>query len=162
MPLKLNIGLSQKVGDSNYGSRGASVNVELEVESTLANDPGKLRDRIRQVFDLVRVSVNDELNGNGHRETSPPSNGNGDHSGSNGTKNGNGAGNGQRQSSGNGSGKSRQATVSQIRAIRAIASRLNTNLENLLYDRFRVNRPDDLSISDASTLIDELKAQAGT
>ena len=27
MPMRLNVGLSQKVGDNNYGSRGGSVNV---------------------------------------------------------------------------------------------------------------------------------------
>ena len=33
--LKLNAGFSRKVGEPNYGSRGASVNVELEGESNL-------------------------------------------------------------------------------------------------------------------------------
>ena len=36
--LKLNIGLSRKVGEANFGSRGASVNLELEVESGLVRD----------------------------------------------------------------------------------------------------------------------------
>ncbi|MCE9534144.1 MAG: hypothetical protein K8T89_23955, partial [Planctomycetes bacterium] len=61
MPLKLNIGLNRKVGDANYGSHGASVNLELEVESALASDPGKLQERIRQVFQLVRSSLDEEL-----------------------------------------------------------------------------------------------------
>jgi len=47
MPLKLNVGLSRKVGDTNYGSRGASVNVELELESSLVGEPAKLQERIR-------------------------------------------------------------------------------------------------------------------
>jgi hypothetical protein len=88
MPLKLNIGLSKKVGDPNFGSRGATVNVEVEVESALANDPAKLQDRIRKVFSLVRSSVDEELNSshgnpapangnaNGQR-SAPPRNGNG-------------------------------------------------------------------------------------
>jgi len=65
MPLTLNVGLSRKVADNNYGSRGASINVELEVESAVANEPGKLKDRIRQIFGLVRESLVEELNGNG-------------------------------------------------------------------------------------------------
>ncbi len=33
--IKLNAGFSRKVGEPNYGSRGASVNVELELESDI-------------------------------------------------------------------------------------------------------------------------------
>ena len=35
MPLKLNVGASRKVGDNNYGSRGASINLEMELDGTL-------------------------------------------------------------------------------------------------------------------------------
>ena len=61
--LKLNVGLSRKVGEPNYGSRGASVNVEMELESALASDAAKLQERIRQLFDVVRASLLEELRG---------------------------------------------------------------------------------------------------
>ena len=79
--LKLNAGFSRKVGESNFGSRGASVNVELELESHLINDPDGLRSRISGLFDLARRSVDDELksqspapgntNNNGNRSGNP-------------------------------------------------------------------------------------------
>jgi len=69
--LKLNAGFSRKIGEPNYGSRGASVNVELEVESSLINDPEALTGRIRKLFDLARRSVDEEL-GNTHSGTGQP------------------------------------------------------------------------------------------
>ena len=154
MPMKLNVGLSRKVGEPNYGSRGASVNLELELDSSLVSEPERLRDRIRQLYQLAKASVDEELNGNGHQ---PGDNG-GD--GSDGfdryrvAGSGNGNGNGH---SGNGHGP-RRATGSQVKAIHAIAGRNRIDVTRLVQDRFSVQRPDDLSISDASTLIDELKA----
>ena len=50
MPTTLNVGLSKKVGEPDYGSRGASVNLETELDAGLVNDPDRLRDRIRQLF----------------------------------------------------------------------------------------------------------------
>src|SRR5207245_8366813 len=54
MPLRLNVGASRKVTDNNYGSRGASVNLELELEldASLVADSPKLRERIRELFGL--------------------------------------------------------------------------------------------------------------
>src|SRR5262245_46269423 len=127
MPLKLNIGLSKKVGESNYGSRGATVNVEVEVESALANDPAKLKDRIRQVFSLVRDSVAEELNGGNGQPRSNAA------APKNQSDNGNGNGNAQKGST------PRPATQSQVRAIGAIAKRLRINLDELL-QRFQVRR----------------------
>jgi len=65
MPLKLNVGASRKVTDNNYGSRGASVNLELELDASLVAEPQKLQERIRDLFDLVRTSLAEELNGHG-------------------------------------------------------------------------------------------------
>lgn len=74
MPLKLNVGLSRKVGEPNYGSRGATVNLELEVDSTLAAEPDRLQDRIRELFGLAKASVDEEL-----RSAPPPPNVSGQH-----------------------------------------------------------------------------------
>ncbi len=137
MPLKLNCGFSRKVGEPDYGSRGASVNLELELESGLVNEPDRLQERIRQLFRLAKASVDDELNGNG--QASP----NGQQSNGNGQR---------RQTNG------RPATQSQVRAIHAIANRQRIDLGSLLRERFGTDQPGDLSISDASQLIDELKA----
>ena len=156
MPMKLNVGLSRKVGEPNYGSRGASLNLELELDNSLVEQPERLRDRIRQLYQLAKASVDEELNANSQEPANGASNG---HSfdryrtNGNGT-NGNGASNGH---AANGHGP-RQATSSQVKAIHAIASRNRIDVGRLVQDRFNVQRPDDLSISDASTLIDELKA----
>jgi len=145
MPLKLNCGLSRKIGEVNYGSRGASVNVELELESSLIGEPTKLQERIRQLFSVVRCSLTEELNGNGHAPSAP--NGN-DQSKPTTTNNGSGTSR---------TGGQRQATQSQVKAIHAIARSRRIDVGRFLNDRFHVSRPDDLTIKDASTAIDELK-----
>jgi hypothetical protein len=140
--LKLNVGFSRKVGESNYGSRGASVNLELELDGGLVADPDKLKDRVRQMFLLAKASVDEELNGN-----SSPHVGNG-HSG-----NGNGRSNNRRRDN------TRRATASQVRALHAIADRNSINLAGVLQDRFGISQAEELTITEASSLIDELKSQ---
>lgn len=142
MPLKLNVGLSRKVGEPQYSSRGASVNVELELDATVVGDPERLRERIRFLFGLARSSVDEQLEGG-----DPPS------------EHGNPRQPGAGAHSGNGNGADRAATDSQIRAIHAIARRQQVGLPALLRERFGVERPDALSLRDASALIDSLKGQ---
>jgi hypothetical protein len=143
--LKLNIGLSRKVGEANFSSRGASVNLELEVESGLVREPDKLHEKIRSLFSLAKRSVEEELNGQSHADQNGNGNGNGPHNGTN--------GNGSSTTNG------RQATVSQVRAIHAIANRQKLDLAAELRSRFGVDRPDDLSLSQASELIDAIKPE---
>jgi hypothetical protein len=50
MPLKRNVGLNRKVGEPGFGIRGASVNLELEVEAGLVSQPDELQDRIIAAF----------------------------------------------------------------------------------------------------------------
>ena len=68
--IKLNAGLSRKVGQPNFSSLGASVNLELELESSLVSDPDKMHDKIRSLFTLARKAVDEELK-NGHPESTP-------------------------------------------------------------------------------------------
>jgi len=134
--LKINAGFSRKIGEPNFGSRGASVNVELELESGLIAEPDALAGRIRKLFDLARQSVDDELAG----EPQPKDRSN------NGS-----APNGR---------DTRTATSSQIRAIRAICDRHNLDAARLAIEKFRVHRVEDLTVREASALIDELKSTA--
>lgn len=163
MPLKLNVGLSRKVGEANYGSRGASVNLELEVDTVLATEPGRLQERIRELFGLAQQSINEELHGaSGTVPASPPAT----------NVNGNGAGDSSRRhtpprSTANGNGHSRgqqrgssipPATASQVRALNAIADRQKLDLVGVVHDKYGVGDPTALTIAQASELIDDLNA----
>lgn len=146
MPLQLNIGLSRKIGEANYGSRGASVNVEMELESALIGEPTKLRERIRQLFGVVRDSLTEELNGNGKPAANGAAADTHSHSGHGAPSNGSDP-------------APRPATASQIRALQSICKSQRVNLDQVIQDRFRVRRPEDLSIKQASELIDHLKSE---
>ncbi len=137
MPLTLNVGLSRKVGEANYGSRGGNVNLELEVESALVAEPAKLKERIRTLFTLIRAALAEELSGSHpltHGARPPP------------------------EANGRPPSPPRPATPAQVSAIYAIARRTNVDLGELLQGRFQVPRPEDLSVPEASQVIDHLKA----
>lgn len=151
MSLKLNLGLSRKVGEANYGSRGASINLEMEIESSLAAEPGKLQGRIRQLFDLVRVSLAEELNGHANGKHPPDPGAGSDPAHAEPSRNG--------HSHNDENGSPRMATSSQLKAISAIAHRQRINLMLFLQNRIGVGRPTDLTIRQASQVIDDLKAK---
>jgi len=157
MPLKTNVGVNRKVADNNYGSRGASVNLEVELDSTLIQDPERFLERIRQVFRLAQQAVDEELarqttvNGQTNGNTAANANG---HNGSARPNSHTGNGDGHPRSNG------RKATTSQVRAIHAIINRQGLDLIETLRGRFGVHYAEDLGIAQASQLIDDLKAQA--
>ena len=133
--LKLNVGFNKKIGEANYGSRGAAVSLELEAESALVDQPERLRERVRGLFAMAKAAVEEELNG------SAASNGNGHTNG-----------NGHRRDG------TRKATASQARALHVIADRQRVDLAGLLRQRFGVDTAGDLTITEASSLIDEMKS----
>ncbi len=163
MPLKLNVGLSKKVGLPDYGSLGASCNVELELDAQLmARDGGLFQKQAQQAFAACSQAVHDELarqsGANTVRGSGPGRNGNSRADGNPATKSRSAsAGNGTPR---NGASRAngRKATSAQVRAIFAIAGQQQLDIAQELRNRFGVSHPNDLSIGDASRFIDELKA----
>ena len=135
MTMKLNVGLNQKRGEPNYGSRGASFQVEVEIDSSVAIDPRRLRERARALYAIARKAIDEELDGGEAIEV-------------------NGSGREARQIS---TGSTTLATVGQVRAVFAICRSQELNPFDLVQTRFGRKRIEDLSIREASCLIDELK-----
>ncbi len=92
MPLKLNVGLSRKLGRPQYSSVGAQCHMEVELPgSLLEDDLDGLHRHIRGVYTACRQAVQDELAryqaaaggngspGNGSRENGARRNGSRDH-----------------------------------------------------------------------------------
>lgn len=62
MPLKLNVGLSRKIGLPDDGSLGASCHVELELDgATLRSDAAGFRQQVELAFSACSQAVQDEL-----------------------------------------------------------------------------------------------------
>jgi hypothetical protein len=61
MPLRLNVGVSKKLGLPAYSSIGASCNLDLELENGLLRDPAGFRDQVQGAFLAARRAVDDEL-----------------------------------------------------------------------------------------------------
>jgi hypothetical protein len=134
--LKLSCGLSKKVGEPNYGSRGATVSVEMELDSVTLRQPERLKQHIRCAFDRVREAIEEELArteaSDSHDALSRP------------------------RTNGGKGGAGRPATSSQLRLLRVLAGRREVDLAGLLKERYRKEDVADLSLAEASRLIDEL------
>ena len=161
MPLKLNVGVSKKVGLPDYGSAGATCNLELELDARLLEtDLDGFHQRVRTVYIAAQQAVHDELSRlQGQPAPAPVET-------SNGTPDRPAHRNGHAATStrpaGNRTRPPRPATPNQVRAIEAIARRLGADLEGMLRAEFGVERVEDLSMSEASRVIDDLKATSAS
>ena len=155
MPLKLNVSVSKKVGQPDFGSLGAVCGVELELsEGLLQSDLDAFQRQVRDAYVVCDQAVSDELARHQARPTPPRSNG----QAATGPDHGPAANNGRAASRTTGARAVKPATPNQIKALYAIAHRQHADLDGLLRDEYGVERPDDLSLSEASRLIDQLKA----
>jgi hypothetical protein len=139
--IKLNVGASRKVSDNHYGSRGGCVNVELELDSTLALDSQKLRGHIRKLFDLANASLEEELQASGE----PASDGV--------SFNGSGAGNAVSVA------PTRFATEKQIICIQGLARKHGVPVTELL-KQAGVRVFNDMTVRQASAMIESLKGSS--
>ena len=177
MPLRLNIGLSKKLGLPDYGSLGASCNVDIELDATLLQtDPEAFQRHARNAYDACRRAVQEELARHQATPAATPANhpatatasvgGNGNGNGHSGNGNGNGhaSGNGQNgnghNGNGRGNGNGHPASEKQLTYVRQLAGHIKglgvRRLDALAQKMF--NKPVvGLSSLDASGLIDALK-----
>ena len=138
MPLKLNVGVSKKLGLPEYSSVGASCNVEIELDpGLLEHDLDAFHDRARAAYMACHLAVEDDLARSQATARSAVH-------GRNGTASTNGT---HASRGGSANGRPRlPATASQVRAIIAIARKQDADLEGLLRDEYGVDRPEDLSL----------------
>ena len=152
--LKLNAGLSRKIGQPDYGSRGAMVNVEIELPADVLRDPEKLKRQVRGCFETLRAAVDEELgvtpgtNGRDPQEERwcPTADVRRD-GGTNG-----------HAPSGNGRG-GLPCTEKQVRALHAFSRRAGADLTAELR-RLGVTTAEELSRRQASEAIDRFKERA--
>jgi hypothetical protein len=171
--LKLHAGVSKKVGLPGFSSASASCTIEAELDGSLLQDREGFQMVVQRAYQSCEKAVEDQiarLTNDGLDESSQP--------------------NTQPQevievrtspairgvtvatksaelamtnpAAFRDAPSPRPATVSQVKAIRAIAARRKIDLVGMLRERFGLTTADELGIRQASNLIDELKGDEGT
>lgn len=158
MTMKINVGLSRKVGQPNFGSLGASCHIDLEIDPQTASlGPEAIQRQITGTFAVCKQAIDAELaKGDqpdthatvyGFQPTEQPS-----------------APRSQTYqptasdpSAATPHRQPRPATAAQIKALHTIAGRAGLGLASELQQQCGVNNPQQLTIQQASRMIDHLK-----
>ena len=164
--LKLHAGVSKKVGLPNFSSASASCTIEAELDSSLLQDHEGFQIVVQRAYQSCEQAVQDQI---ARLTCDPQSDASQPHSqpqeiievrtspaihGATVTR--------IPTAHFSSQPSPRPATVSQVRAIRAICSRRKIDLLNLLREKFGLTTADELGIRQASNLIYELKSDEGT
>lgn len=143
MPMTLNVGVTKKIGQPDYGSLGASCSVQVELDgSLLETNPDGLQARVRQAYAACHQAVNDELARHQNGQSVEPKS-NGDQTAI------------KQQSNGH------QATEKQLGYVRQLAGQivgLGVRKLDTLAVKMYGQPVTELGTMDASGLIDTLKA----
>lgn len=146
MPTKITVGLQQKVGRPNFGSLGASCHLELSLDEQDTRDPERLRTHVQDAFAVCRQRIAEALQKAAAETTESSFTGPtvSTTSGSAASRNGR---------------SQRPATAAQLRAIRAIVGRHGLSLAEPLQTHFGHQNLQQLSLQQASQLIDVLNSE---
>ena len=146
MAAKLSVGLQKKLGLPGYSSIGASCHVEFEVETSLmeSNLDG-FHQKVHSAYSACQQAINEQL---ARYQSAPPNLNDPSRTQLNGQNNPNPQQVRQESS---------RATRNQIRSIFAIARSQGLDPLQIVRTRFNLDLPEDLTIREASSLIDELK-----
>jgi len=148
--IKLHVSACKKITDGNYGSRGGSVGIEVEVDSSLVGDSAKLQAQIRHLFELARRSLTEELQANNEPACVDETH---HHDGA--TLNGNGAGNAVSVAT------VRYASEKQLALIQGLLRKSKIPYQPLLGE-CKVGSFNELTVQQASRMIESLKAGGST
>ncbi|MHC4405533.1 MAG: hypothetical protein ACYTG0_38295 [Planctomycetota bacterium] len=138
--LRMNVGLSRKVGEADSRSYAASAILEVELDPEMIDQPDRLAAHARRLFHLAGEAVEQGTKVRDAPNERRPLPGDPQHGGNHRGRRG------------------RRATRAQIVAIHSLATRRGIDLDGLLRDRYRVCQLYELSVSEASELIGELQA----
>ena len=138
--LKLNASYSKKVpAETEFSSK--SFHASLEVELSDAITPEGIKAKIHETFELVRASVESEINGNTQRQAAPvnqqaPAQ--------------------SRPFRGNSANSDAPASEKQFKLLFDLGNRCGVRVNDLARERFNVGGYAQLNKSQCSQLIDEL------
>jgi hypothetical protein len=158
MAFKINVGLSRKIGQPNFGSLGGSCHIDLEIDPQTASlGPEAVQQQILAAFAVCKQAVDTELAKCDQPNTHPTV------SGFHPVKQASGPRRQAHQppatepSPAASPPQRRPATAAQIKALHTIASRAGLTLARELQHHCGVNNPQQLTIQQASRMIDHLK-----